>query len=77
MCKEIIGYIKANVNVRNNTTSQSIELLKAFKKEEKKLLTRIKSINTTSKINFFFMIHATDILMSFFHSLLNQQQNGK
>jgi hypothetical protein len=78
MFKETIGYIKAiesNVNLRTNTTSKSIELLKAFNKEEEKLLNRIKSINTKSKINCYFMIHAIDILLNYFHTLLNQQQN--
>jgi hypothetical protein len=81
MFKEIIGYIKAiesNVNVRTNTTSKSIKLLKALTKEEEKLFNRIKRIiqqNTKSKINCYFMIHAIDILLNYFHSLLNQQQN--
>jgi len=78
MFKETIGYIKAiesNVNLRTNTTSKSIKLLKAFNKEEEKLLNRIKSINTKSKINCYFMIHAIDILLNYFHTLLNQQQN--
>jgi hypothetical protein len=75
MFKETIGYIKAiesNVNLRTNTTSKSIELLKAFNKEEEKLLNRIKSINTKSKINCYFMIHAIDILLNYLSSFIIQ-----
>jgi hypothetical protein len=78
MLKEIICYIKAiesNVNVRTNTTTKSIKLLKAFNKEEEKLFNKIKSINTKSKFNCYFMIHTIDILLNYFHTLFNQQQN--
>jgi hypothetical protein len=78
MLKELMCYIKAietNVNVRTNTTSKSIKLLKALTKDEEKLFNKIKSVNTKSQINCFFMIHAIDVLLNYFHTLLNQQQN--
>ncbi len=78
MFREIVCYIKAiesNVNVRTNTTSKSIKLLKAFNKDEEKLFNKIKSMNTKSKINCYFMIQAIDIFLNYFHTLLNQQQN--
>jgi hypothetical protein len=74
----IICYIKnvqTNVNARSNIISKSIKILKTFCKEEEKLLNKIKSIDTTSEINCYFMIYAIDLLLNYFHTLLSQQQN--
>ncbi len=72
-----IKNIETNVNASTNTLSESIKLLKTFFKEEEEeeLFNKIKSIDTKSQINCYFMVYAIDLLLNYFHVLLNQQQN--